>query len=367
MKSLITFFSEHLGLQMTQFNVIVIITSIILALAAKLIIAWLSYGRQEDNKSLARIRLMRVLNLLIIAAVLVKTLFAESLDSSWPEKIIQVLIMIYFGVLGTQIVHFFLLKRFGKSRASGGDATITDSYASRSLSLFSGIFIAIITAIGILKIISLDSWLEAGGVFGIIGIFLAMTQSSWAPDIIGGLIILNSRRCEEGDIVQFHDSGKTITAQVFKTKFFHTELLEIANNHRLMIRNDMMRHVVLHNLSRFASAKGLRECLSFNIGYEHLEEDVKAMFDHAFEKFDATTDMREEQFQHEIRVLDTGDYAVKWGVFYYIKDIKSILAIQQKLRSFILTESIASGISLSTPILQDIQLSQEKYAHGSVI
>ena len=270
------------------------------------------------------------------------------------------LIVIYFGVLSTQVMHFFLLKRFGKTRNSGEQVTMTDSYSSRALSLFCGSFIAIIAAIGILNIIGLESWLQAGGVFGIIGIFLAMTQSSWAPDIIGGLIILNSRRCEEGDIVQFHDNGSPIIAKVFKTKFFHTELLELVNNHRLMVRNDMMRHVVLHNLSRFASARGLRERLCVNIGYEHSEAEVTAMFGRAFEKFDDTTELREEQFEPEVRVLETGDYAVKWGVFYYTKDIKNIISTRQKLHSLILTESIESGISLATPVLQDISASINK-------
>lgn len=354
MNSLIAFFSEQIGLHLTKFNLIVIIISFALAIAAKPIITWLSYGRQDETHSQVRIRVMRVLNILIIGVILVKTFFSISLDASWLEKIIQILVIIYFSVLGTQVAHFFLLKRFGKNRNIGDQLIITDSYASRALSLFSGVFIAIITAIGILKIIGLESWLQASGVFGIIGIFLAMTQSSWAPDIIGGLIILNSRRCEEGDIVQFYDNGKSIVAQVFKTKFFHTELLELTNNHRLMIRNDMMRHVVLHNLSRFASAKGLRECLSFNIGYEHSEETVSAMFERAFKHFDKATDLREEQFEHEFRILDTGDYAVKWGVFYYTKDIKNILSIRQKLRSHILAESIKSDISLATPVLQNI-------------
>lgn len=357
MNSLLAFFAEQIGLHLTKFDAVVFIISIILAIAAKPIIKWLSYGRQDDSHSQMRIRVMRVLNLLIVVAIIIKTFFSAGLDSSWIEKIIQVLIVIYFGVISAQIMHFFLLKRFGKSRNLGEQLTMTDSYSSRALSLFCGTFIAIIAAVGILNIIGLESWLQAGGVFGIIGIFLAMTQSSWAPDIIGGLIILNSRRCEEGDIIQFQDNGSLIIAQVFKTKFFHTELLELVNNHRLMVRNDMMRHVVLHNLSRFASAKGLREHLSFNIGYEHSEEDVTAMFGRAFKKFDDTTELREEQFEYEVRVLDTGDYAVKWGVFYYTKDIKNIMGSRQKLRSLILTESIDSNISLATPVLQEISAS----------
>jgi len=349
-----SFFIEKIQSNLSELDILVIIISVLLALAAKPIIKWLSYGREEESQSQTRIYIMRVLNGLIVGAIFIKTIFSATFDATWIEKIIQVLIIIYFAVLCTQIAHFFLLKRFGRYRKFGDKKTIADSYASRALSLFSGTFIALVAAIGVLKVIGLDSWLQAGGVFGIVGIFIAMTQSSWAPDLLGGLIILNSRRCEEGDIVQFYDNGMPIIAQVFKTKFFHTELLELKNNHRLMVRNDKMRDVVLHNLSRFASAKGLRECLTFNIGYEHHESEVKEMFNRALSQFDHLHDMREEQFEAEIRVLETGDYAVQWGVFYYIKDVKNILGIRQQLLSIILAESINSEISLATPMLQEI-------------
>jgi small-conductance mechanosensitive channel len=349
------FFSEHISPYLTQLDVTIIFISVCLAIAASPIIQWLSYGHQELSRSLMRVHVMRVLNGLIIGAIVLKTIFTSTLDATWIGKIVNVLITTYFAVFCAQIVHFFLLKHFGKQRSAGEQLLIADSYSSRALSLFSGAFIAVIASIVVLKIVGLDSWLQAGGVFGILGIFLAITQASWAPDLIGGLIILNSRRCEEGDVIQFTDNGRVITAQVFKTKFFHTELLDLTNNHRLMMRNDKMRDIVLHNLSRFASAKGLRECLSFNIGYEHLEGDVTAMIIKAFEKFDAETELREEQFVPEIRVLETGDYAVKWGVFYYVKNVKEILAIRQALNSYILKESIASNISLSTPVLQDIK------------
>ena len=348
------FFAEHISSFLSPLDIIIVIISIVLAIAARPFIHWLSYSRQDEYQSQMRIHIMRVLNGLIIAAIILKTVFTSALDATWIEKIVNILITTYFAVLFAQVMHFFLLKSFGKQRQSGDAILIADSYSSRALSLFSTAFIAVIASIVVLKIVDLDSWLQAGGVFGILGIVLAMTQASWAPDLIAGLIILNSRRCEEGDVIQLIDNGKTITAQVFKTKFFHTELLDLTNNHRLMLRNVMLRDIVLHNLSRFASAKGLRECLTFNIGYEHEEEEVNAMFERAFARFDTATDLREEQFQPEIRVLEAGDYAVKWGVFYYIKDVKNILAIRHAVNSYILKESSASNISLATPMLQEI-------------
>jgi len=242
---------------------------------------------------------MRALNGLIIIAILIKAFIRvkfPEVSQTMIVDVIQVLMTIYFTVLIIQVVHYLILRRFGKKRENQNRLAFTDTYSSRALSLFAGVFIAVIALVMCLKALGLNSWLEASGVIGIIGLFLAMTQGTWAPDLLSGLIILNSRLCEEGDVVQC----------VFKTKFFHTEFLQLANNHRLMIRNAKLRDCNIHNLSRFASARGLRECLTYNIGYEHNKGDVEAMFQRAIQTMDDIEEVREEQFAPEIKVLETG-------------------------------------------------------------
>lgn len=340
----------------------IIVLSAALMLLARPLINWLNAGRSNATHVIARVSMMRFLNALIILAVLIKTFVQVNLPELVSQTLfthtLEVLITVYFSALVIQIVHYVILRRFGKRREIHDKVTLTDTYSSRALSLFAGLFIAIIALIMSLKGLGLNSWLEASGVLGIIGLFLAMTQSTWAPDLLSGLIILNSRLCEEGDVVQLNLDGKNIIASVFKTKFFHTEFLQLANNHRLMIRNAKLRDCNVHNLSRFASARGLRECLHFNIGYEHSEEKVTAMFTRAIAKLDEIEEVREEQFDPEIRILETGDYAVTWGLFYYTKNIKTVLSTRQLIRSYILDESIKSKISLATPQLHQMQLDQ---------
>ena len=343
-------------------DITIITVSIALLVLAKPLINWLNSGRSKTEHIVGRVGIMRTLNALIILAVMLKAIvrsqFPEAISHSLFANVVEVLITVYFTALLIQVVHYIILRRFGKRRDIQDRTTLTDSYSSRALSLFAGVFIAIIALIMSLKGLGLNSWLEASGVLGIVGLFLAMTQSTWAPDLLSGLIILNSRLCEEGDVVQLNLDGKETTASVFKTKFFHTEFLQLANNHRLMIRNAKVRDCNVHNLSRFASARGLRECLSFNIGYEHSQESVTAMFERAIAKIDETEEVREDQYNPEIRILETGDYAVTWGVFYHTKAIKTVLTTRQLFRSYILDESIKSNISLATPQLHQMQLDQ---------
>lgn len=306
-----------------------------------------------------RASMMRVLNALIIISVLLSAYVLKH-DSGFVSKVIRSLMVLYFAMVTTQIINYFVRKRFGKERVINNNRSVSDTYSSRGLSLVIATVITLIAIISCLRILGFNSLLEAGGALGIAGLALAMTQAAWAPDIIAGLIILNSRLCEEGDVIQCNMDGKTLVVSVFRTKLFHTELLDLANNHRLMIRNNKLRDCGLHNLSRFASAKGLRECMLFNIGYEHSQSEVTEMIQRAFTEIDKAEGAREEQYAPEIMVYDTGDYAVTWAVYYYIKDIKRLLAIKQTFRAYILQESIRSNISLATPDLHagDVNITQ---------
>lgn len=335
-------------------DILTIFVSLLLLVCARPLSKWLKSGTDVG----ARVTMMRSLNLLIILAVLIKAIWFQETDLA--ARITNSLIVMYFAVIFIQVANYLILRRFGKARTSNEQTTFSDTYASRGLSLISAATIALVALISCLRLLGLDSLLEAGGAIGIIGLILAMTQASWAPDIISGLIILNSRFCEDGEVIQFSMDGKEIIASVFKTKIFHTEVLDLANNHRIMLRNAKLRDYGVQNLSRFASAKGLREVLYFNIDYQHGEHEVSEMIKRAFAKIDETEGAREEQYEPEIRVHNTGDYAVTWAVFYYIKDVRRLLSIRQLFRSYILAEATDSNISLATPVLQQAEVSMSE-------
>lgn len=351
-----TILTNHLSEHFNQLDLFTLGASLVLFFAAQPICRWLN----DDEGLVTRVSMMRALNFLIVLAVIANAYFF--IENELLPKITQSLIVIYFTVLSTQVINFFVRQRFGKKRTSNNKVNVSDTYSSRGLSLFVVTMMTIIAIVSCLRLLGFDSVLEAGGALGLMGLFLAMTQSSWAPDIISGLIILNSRLCEEGDVIQFNMDGSQIVASIFRTKLFHTECLDLANNHRLMVRNAKLRDYGLQNLSRFASAKGLRERLLFNIDYANSKQEVTSMMHRAFESVDRLGGIREEQFEPEIMVHDTGDYAVTWAVFYYIKDVKKLLGIKQQIREHILAESIRSNISLATPSLQNAQVIIEQQA-----
>lgn len=332
-------------------DVLVFGINFLLMLLARPLIKFIFHDDASEKQTTYRVYVIRALNLFIIIAFGYYHLYSVEATRGVALKVLSVLGVIYFSYLVFYILAYYLRIRFGKTREVEGETRKVETYNSRLLTVISGFVIFIITVLSIIQILEFSSLLQAGGVLGIIGVFLALTQNSWAPDIFSGLIILNSGMVEEGDVVEL-GGDCNILGVVFKTRMFHTELLNLVNNHRILIRNTRLREYMIHNLSRFASARGMRERICFNIGYQVHGETVHAFFEKAFKQAEENTDIAIEfQYPLEVQMQEAGDYAVKWCVFYYTKEVKNILKTRARFQEFILRQSIEQGVSLATPVL----------------
>jgi len=73
------------------------------------------------------------------------------------------------------------------------------------------------------------------------------------------------------------------------------------------------------------------------------------MFNVAYDEIVKGSNSVDDAHPLEIKVLETGDHAVEWGVFYYIKEVQDIIPIRQLFTETILNTSVEHRISLSTP------------------
>lgn len=334
-------------LTLTPIDYSALAVNVMLVIFARPIIQRFISGSVPQKTLDLRVYLLRGLNITILFVYGYVYLYKPSNGASVGIKILGILAIFYLANMCNYFLQYLVHKHYGKARELGDKTLYVETYQSRLLSILAAVFVTIIAIISIVHMLGFDSMLEAGGVIGIIGVFLGLTQSSWAPDIISGLIILNSDMLEEGDIIE---TNCGILGRVYKTKLFHTEVLNISNNHRIMIRNSHLRDKIIHNLSKFSSAKGLRECLSFNIGYDTPSEKIKEMFEVAFQRALKEEVPLESNTHIEIKVLETGDHAVTWGVLYHIKRVDKILNVRRDFREIILETSHAFDISLATPI-----------------
>lgn len=341
--------------ELTVIDYSVIVVNITLIIFARPLLKKITSPTLSNAALIFRISLLRVFNILILIAYYFEHIHKPFLkgESASTFKILSPILIMYLAHLLNYICQHFIQKQYGKEREIAGEKISISTYQTRVLSILAAIFITIVAIISIVKILGFDSLLEAGGVIGFIGVMLALTQASWAPDIISGLIFLNSSFLEEGDIIEIDDR---LICRIYKTKLFHTELLNLTNNHRIMIRNAKLRDKVLNNLSKFASLKGLRDCLSFNIGYDVSIEDVKTTMASAFEKAVAAELPIEGQHQPEVKLLQTADHGLTWGVIYYTKNPHQIVAIRRDFREVILRTASENNISLATPLTHNAEI-----------
>ena len=326
---------------------LVLAINLLLLISARWILQFFQAENANQSGFLLKVQSFRALNLLIILTYGYSNIYLEKVNGGLGLQLVSIWVIIYFSYLIKQILSFWVRMKYGKLREINGEKKSIESYTSRLLSLLAGVVIFVIALISIINVLEYNSLLQAGGVVGIIGVFLALTQNAWAPDIISGLIFLNNGMIAEGDVIELDDNG-TIIGTVFKTKMFHTEILNLVNNHRIMIKNARLREFTIQNLSKFASAKGLREQLNFKIGYDVPLDKVKQMFA-AAEKL-LGEDKLGESYAFEVAIFDTGDHAIEWSVYYYTKDVKSLIKNRQIIRECILKTANEFGISLATPI-----------------
>lgn len=302
-----------------------------------------------------RIAVIRGVFLAAISAIM----YAELPDAiSQQYRVVTVLAIaasLYLCYLGNFITAYFIFKRFGKSRTIGEQTIVIPTYQTRALSLLASLLFIILGVVAIVQQLGFSSLLEAGGVIGVIGVMMALTQASWAPDIISGLILLNSDMIEEGDILELPNG---IIAEVFKTKMFHTELLDIAHNNRIMVRNTALRDHTLKNLSRFASTRGLRVNISFNIGYDTTPEQVEALFNAACKQARSESLMFEADQGMEATLMEAGDHALKWGLIFYTKTPAKLIELRRRIIRIVQVLSKTHNINLATPLTHDVNLAK---------
>ena len=342
----------HFIINLNLYGKLLIVSNFVLFVFAGHFVRYLYRSKKIDAAVRFRINLLRSLSLLMLFAYLYTHRY-EADFSGHAVKILGSAAIIYVTFLLIQLLDYFTIRYYGKRREIDNKTHYIVTYQSRLMSLLGAGLLAIIALLAMIQLLGYDSALQAGGVIGFFGVLLALTNNVWAPDMFGGLIILHSDMLEENNVILIK-GGENIYARVYKIKVFHTVLLNIVDNHRIMIRNSRLRDFTVHNLSKFASARGLRESLSFKIGYDVKSEAVQALFAEAFERIIMDKIEIEANQKMTLVLQETGDHAIEWRMFYYTKKVAELPEIKQQI-TFIINElSIQHDISLSTPLTYQV-------------
>ena len=243
------------GFSTTELSLL--ISCFVLLLLSHPIFVHIFHKPLDDKHNAKQLQIARAGGLLIIVVLLLNHfIFIEGQsgeENGIAKRLIGVNMVVFSAFWASQILQFIIRRQYGKTRNVAGEKIISDTHNSRLLSLLVVSLVFIFGLIGIVQVLGFNDLLKAGGIIGVIGVMLALTQASWAPDIISGLILLNSDFIDEGDVIEIND-GKLI-ALVFRTKLFHTELFNLVNNNRVLLKNAKLREMTIQNLSKFAAIR----------------------------------------------------------------------------------------------------------------
>ena len=349
------------------------VLNIILLLLARPILN--AIAPNQDNK--VKIRIFQALNLLVMLLQIIAFSLRQSgvgYEGGYFVNLGLSLMTIYGGVFLYSLSGTVSRKRFGKSRTLDNQTVYVETYNSRLVSIVMLSVFVLTVIYALIKIWGADQLLGTTGIFGIFIGFMAFTSSIWAPDIVSGMIILNSDILVDGDVVVI--DGHPDEFIIARVTLIYVVLYDIRNNHRTLLRNTQFIQNRIDNLSRIASSDGIRQSFKYNIGYPTFSadrdmrmkelaafrKDIDDMFTLTFESCTNNDAVRvNPNVPFEWAMTNAGDYALEYTLWIYLDRIpntkvtatirKHLMGTMYKVNEAVFTASVIEGIDLSTPDL----------------
>ena len=339
----------------------------------------------------SKTRILQFINLIVLGLHLFDILLisANVKYEYFFVKIGITLVTLYLTFFLNSLFAFFSRKRFGSEKKIDDKVIYFDTYSSRLINLLIIVALGITAIYTLIKLWGADSMLETTGIFGIFVAFLAFTSSAWAPDIISGLIILNSQLLEDGDVVMI--AGSKDEYIINKVSLVYVILYDVRNNHRTLIKNSQFLQSKIENLSRIASIDGIRQRIKYNIGYPTITannpNERRAELDKFCNKIDRmftsvnTIANENDSIKNnpkrdfEWAMTQTGDDALEFTLWVYLERLPNTKITQvirshlmgslNKINHLVLREAIAEGVDLSTPDLIDVNINRPEEVRAS--
>lgn len=337
---------------------------------------------ESTDESDTKLRIFRSLNILVLVLHVFDLAFLR-VSAYYENYFINVglsLMAVYASLFAYSFCGLLAKKRFGSEKIVDEKKVYLNTYSTRLVELILLVVIILTLVYALIKIWGADSMLETTGIFGILVAFLAFTSNIWAPDIISGLIILNTKMLEDGDVVVV--DGFPDEYIISKVTLIYVILYDVRNNHRTLIRNSQFTERKIDNLSRVASTDGVRKSLRYNIGYPLLPGEsaeqrldkltsftnrVDRMFSLAQESCKDQKNIKiNANRDFEWSLTRTADYALEYTLWIYLERIpntkvtstirKHLVSTLYQVNEAVYAAAIAEAIDLSTPNLATVEI-----------
>jgi hypothetical protein len=337
-------------LNLTNLDVFIFSINILILLTSRYIVCGFS-RQQDEDASETKLWALRVINLILFGLY-----FIALFDAQYTRQISLTGLTFLMGFILTQLTQFFLLRKFGRMKEIDDKKYYAETYQSEVFSLLVvllAIFISILATIHIWK---MTSWLQATSVLGALLFLVYSTKEVWAADNISGLIILYHGDIEAGSVVRIE--AFDLLAIVIQTTLSQTTFRDLATRHKILLPNSRLRQAKVDVLTECSSA-GLRQFVDFKIGYGFESIQIEQFLTQVWKNACELEPSINIDKPAVIKLMETGDYAVRWRLVYILKNVQKLIDAQCAINRAAYDLSLIEKIGLDTPLQHEVSLQQK--------
>jgi len=271
----------------------------------------------------------------------------------------------FVSILIVYIISLVLVRQvlivYGKEVEVSGEKYFKKWYEANLFSLCIYIINFFVLVFLAIKIFEIDSLVEIGWLWAWILAFMWFTAPVWAIDMIAGIIILQSKNFETGQVYYIYERDKHVWIK--SISLTEVKCIDLKTWNPILFRPSEFRNLAVKNLSQWIdgkSSKILRE-ITINVGYEESFEDMKNLCYEAFDAMmvdllapDKTNYFPDEPIRN-LEITNFGDYAVEYKLFYTISSPFYIFKAERLINKYLLRAQKEKNIYFSTPDLLHIQ------------
>jgi len=337
-------------LNLTHLDIIIFAINLLILLTSRYIV----YGfnpSQDENTSETKLWALRAINLILFGLY-----FIAFFEAQYTRQISLTGLTFLMGFILTQLSQFFLLRKFGRVKEIDDKKYYAETYQSEIFSLLVvllAIFISILATIHIWK---MTSWLQATSVLGALLFLVYSTKEVWAADNISGLIILYNGDIEPGSVIRITEFN--LLAIVIQTTLSQTSFRDLATQHKILLPNSRLRYAKTEVLTQCSSV-GLRQFVDFKIGYGFESIQIEQFLTQVWKNACALEPAINEDKPAVIKLMETGDYAIRWRLVYILKNVHKLIDAQCSINRAAYDLSLIEKIGLDTPLQHEVNLQQK--------
>lgn len=323
----------------SNFDYMVFSLNLFIFVFSKQIVA--RFSNNTKSKADRRLFALRFINAVLFILYFIAVWFTQ-----WARNISQTGLTLLFGYVASHVIHKFMVERFGRSREVNGEVRKSETYQSSMFALVGYLFVIVCVFLFIVNIWDFQNYLGPTSVVGGMLIVAFSTKDVWAPENINGLILLYNDNVQPGSVVQVNEHQ--LLGIVIQTTLTQTVFYDLRMRHQVLLPNSKFRTAKVEVLNN-SPAKGIRRFIDFNIGYGIAASEVEAFLEQVWETAAAKENAINADVKPRIRILNNGDHAVTWRMFFTVSNVYRFLEAEYAVNHAAYELSLETGIGLDTP------------------